>query len=218
MLSIRFDLDAKMAIETMIDASLGRARVPKSTLTHFSTGERELDRIVTALNEAGRRVVDARQRADQLARQVAAGERLAAIGRVAAGVAHEIRNPIAAMRLRAENAIAGDPERKRRALAMILQRSSDLTYCFAGYSALPSANSRIRDAWPSVHFSMRASSPTPTSPQQKRSRSNAPATRGTLISILHKCKARLITSFGTRSKRRRQRAISLSQRVMKPKT
>ncbi len=85
-----------------------------------ATGERELDRIVTALNEAGRRLADARQRADQLARQVATGERLAAIGRVAAGVAHEIRNPIAAMRLKAENAIAGDPERKDLALSTIL--------------------------------------------------------------------------------------------------
>ncbi|HVO88771.1 MAG TPA: HAMP domain-containing sensor histidine kinase, partial [Casimicrobiaceae bacterium] len=85
-----------------------------------TTGERELDRIVTALNEAGRRLASARQRAEQLARQVATAERLAAIGRVTAGVAHEIRNPIAAMRLKAENAIAGDPERESPALSMIL--------------------------------------------------------------------------------------------------
>jgi signal transduction histidine kinase len=85
-----------------------------------ATGERELDRIVAALNDAGRRLSEARARADRLANQVATGERLAAIGRVAAGVAHEIRNPIAAMRLRAENAVAGDLERKNLALTMIL--------------------------------------------------------------------------------------------------
>jgi len=85
-----------------------------------ATGERELDRIVLALNDAGQRLAEARRRADQLARQVAAGERLAAIGRVAAGVAHEIRNPIAAMRLKAENALAGDAERKNAALTMML--------------------------------------------------------------------------------------------------
>jgi signal transduction histidine kinase len=86
------------------------------------TGERELDRIVTALNEAGRRLATARQQAEQLARQVATAERLAAIGRVAAGVAHEIRNPIAAMRLKAENAIAGDTERKSQVLPVILEQ------------------------------------------------------------------------------------------------
>ncbi|MFZ3234752.1 MAG: HAMP domain-containing sensor histidine kinase [Stellaceae bacterium] len=85
-----------------------------------TTGERELDRIVVALNEAARRLADARQRADRLARQVASAERLAAIGRVAAGLAHEIRNPIAAMRLRAENAMLADPEHKDQALAAIL--------------------------------------------------------------------------------------------------
>ncbi|MGD9895926.1 MAG: sensor histidine kinase [Candidatus Methylacidiphilaceae bacterium] len=85
-----------------------------------ATGERELDRIVLALNDAGGRLAEARRRADDLGRQVAAAERLAAIGRVSAGVAHEIRNPIAAMRLKAENALSGDSQAKDGALKMIL--------------------------------------------------------------------------------------------------
>jgi C4-dicarboxylate-specific signal transduction histidine kinase len=99
-----------------------RSRLP-------ATGERELDRIVTALNEAGRRLSDARQQADQLARKIATGERLAAIGRVAAGVAHEIRDPIAAMRLKAENAMAGAAERKSEALSFILGQIERLAGC-----------------------------------------------------------------------------------------
>jgi signal transduction histidine kinase len=80
------------------------------------TGERELDRIVTALNDAGRRLAQAHAKSADMAAQMAASERLAALGRVAAGVAHEIRNPMAAMRLRAENALAGDTVRHRPAL------------------------------------------------------------------------------------------------------
>ncbi len=80
------------------------------------TGERELDRVVAALNDAGRRLAAARQRSLEMAAQVAASERLAALGRMAAGIAHEIRNPMAAMRLRAENALAGDVARQRTAL------------------------------------------------------------------------------------------------------
>jgi hypothetical protein len=91
------------------------------------TGERELDRIIAALNEAGRRLAEARRRSDELAARVATSEHLAALGRVAAGVAHEIRNPIGAMRLRAENALAGDPSRMRAALGLVLTQSGAWT-------------------------------------------------------------------------------------------
>jgi len=84
------------------------------------TGEKELDQIIAALNLAGRRLAETSERAEELARQVASGERLAAVGRVAAGVAHEIRNPIAAMRLKAENALLADAPRQSEALSMML--------------------------------------------------------------------------------------------------
>jgi signal transduction histidine kinase len=78
------------------------------------TGERELDRLVDALNAAGSRLRDARAR-------IVAAERLATAGRLAASIAHEIRNPIAAMRLKAENALAsGDSNRAALALEVML--------------------------------------------------------------------------------------------------
>lgn len=80
------------------------------------TGAPELDRLVDALNSTGERLALERRRA-------AAAERLAALGRMSAGLAHEIRNPIAAMRLRAENALAAaDGSRSEAALTAILQQ------------------------------------------------------------------------------------------------
>ena len=84
------------------------------------TGERELDRIIDALNAAGRRLAEARREADAMAARVARAERLAGLGRVAAGIAHEIRNPIAAARLQGENALAGDDARRREAIGDML--------------------------------------------------------------------------------------------------
>ena len=68
--------------------------------------------------------------------RVAASERLAALGRVAAGIAHEIRNPIAAMRLKAENALAGDDARRRAALHTILGQIARLDRLIAELLAM----------------------------------------------------------------------------------
>jgi signal transduction histidine kinase len=85
-----------------------------------ATGERELDRIIDALNDAGHRLAVARSEAEQLASRVARAERLAGLGRVAAGVAHELRNPLAAARLQGENALVGDDARRRSAIGAML--------------------------------------------------------------------------------------------------
>jgi hypothetical protein len=58
------------------------------------TGEQELDRIIDALNEASARLSAARRESEILAAEVASAERLAGLGRVAAGLAHEIRSQL----------------------------------------------------------------------------------------------------------------------------
>jgi len=102
-----------------IEAELSRATAAGVPAVS-PTGERELDRIIEALNEAGRRLVSTRAKADALSVRMQRAERLAGLGRVTAGVAYEIRNPIAALRLQGENALAGDDMRRRAAIGDML--------------------------------------------------------------------------------------------------
>ena len=100
-----------------LKAQLAAPRSDRGDLPDLApTGEPELDRLVEALNAAGARLREAQGRA-------VAAEKLAAVGRLSASVAHEIRNPLSAMRLKAENALAsGDPARARGAIAAVLEQ------------------------------------------------------------------------------------------------
>lgn len=86
------------------------------------TGESELDTIVTSINQFNARLRAARDESSQLGKELAKADRLAALGRMAAAIAHEIRNPIAAMRLKAENALAEPQKRGPGALEAILKQ------------------------------------------------------------------------------------------------
>lgn len=83
-------------------------------------GERDLDRLVLAFNTSAARIEALDADSERLNRELAQADRLAALGRVAAGLAHEIRNPLGSMRLRAENAlaVAGEKALERRTAAL----------------------------------------------------------------------------------------------------
>lgn len=85
-------------------------------------GERDLDKIVDALNRYVERADRLQARTRELSVQLAQAERFSTIGKMAAQIAHEIRNPAGAMRLKAENALAGDGVRREAALRTIIEQ------------------------------------------------------------------------------------------------
>lgn len=84
------------------------------------TGERDLDRLAFAFNASARHAHELSLASQELSSRLAHSERLAAVGRLAAAMAHEIRNPLGSIRLRAENALAasGDIAMERRDAAL----------------------------------------------------------------------------------------------------
>ena len=99
---------------------------PSGGQTIAASGYPDLDRIVDAFNTFNVRIKSALERSTGLERDLRQAERSALIGRMVAGLAHEIRNPLGAMRLKAENALAGEAERHAPALAAVLTQIARL--------------------------------------------------------------------------------------------
>jgi signal transduction histidine kinase len=95
---------------SQLEQQLGDSREDLS-----KTGLRELDRMIVAFNHQTQRLRESQEQSNQLMQQLSRADRLAALGRMSAGLAHEIRNPIGAMRLQAENALTkiSDPGQQR---------------------------------------------------------------------------------------------------------
>jgi signal transduction histidine kinase len=88
----------------------------------------ELARLADGIERLAHQLLSSREATVRLSEELAQKERLAALGRVAAGVAHEVRNPLAAIKLRLDLTAATHelPETTRQAVSSASQEIARL--------------------------------------------------------------------------------------------
>jgi signal transduction histidine kinase len=86
-----------------------------------TTGIPELDRVGSAINRLAHTVQTHQKERTELEQRLYRADRLAALGRLVGGVAHEVRNPLASIKLKLHLArrSGADPERLADAFAVI---------------------------------------------------------------------------------------------------
>jgi signal transduction histidine kinase len=88
----------------------------------------ELDGILNGIDKLGVSLQQKIEKERQLVEQLHHKERLASLGQVAAGVAHELRNPLATIRLRAQMSLRSkDPEQLDRSAKLTLEEIDRLS-------------------------------------------------------------------------------------------
>jgi signal transduction histidine kinase len=132
-LSLALVLTGILVIALLVGIALRRWRKNLSALEHglspetaasFASltlvGEPDLDKIINAVNGFAARSRASQARASALTEKLLQAERFSSLGKLAAQVAHEIRNPLGALRLKLENILAHDGHTPHAALVSAL--------------------------------------------------------------------------------------------------